>query len=608
LWLVPVRTEGTTYSRADEMAFRDDVLTMNDGEAVLESKDSANELVDFGQVPLASDGQEPQEPLRGDWLSPRSDDAPARTRSDEQKPDVSRDLVDIYFRQMGSADWLSREDELELAKRIEAAELALLTGLCQVPVLVRRIAQWAGEVIDGKLRLTQLLELSGSGEGMAEDDVAEDGAEQDSEEPDPTVETNGEGFANRENNPLLTARLERLVVLSQEIDLLSRDRIFASARGGAMARNALENLTGRMSCFACEAAALRLRADRVSELVALLKSERQMLAQSEQKLVRLSERSGIPHEQLLAHLTRALERDESGRAPSRARGVRKLSQYANDLAVIQSEFGAAADRTGLPVVDFRRVAAEVGKTWRELNSAREQMVRAHLRLVISIAKKYRRNSSLDLLDLVQEGNLGLMHAIEKFNYRRGVKVATYAVWWIRQAITRAIADQGRTIRIPVHMTETAAKVLRERRKLYQRAGTNPATKEVAARTGLSDTRVDQVLSMVQEPISLDVPVGEDGDATLGDLIATVDGPDPHAAAEASALQSAVAEAIGDLTPREQRVLRLRFGLGGAGDHTLEEIGKEFGVTRERIRQIEMKALEKLRKRSPSRKLAAFLDN
>jgi RNA polymerase primary sigma factor len=586
------------------MAFRDEVLEMND-EAVLECKDGANELVDFGQVTLASDGQEP---LRNDWLSPGSDDAPARIRSGEQKPDVSRDLVDIYFRQMGNADWLSREDELELAMRIEAAELALLTGLCQVPVLIRRIGQWAGEVIDGKLRITQLLELSGSGESMAEDDVVEDGTEQDSEDSDPTVETNGEGLANRENNPMLTARLERLVVLSHEIDLLSRERPLASARGGSTARNALENLTGRMSSFAGEAAALRLRADRVSDLVTQLKSERQMLAQSEQKLVRLSERSGIPHEQLLASLdTRALEQDAAERAPSRARGGRKLSQYSSDLAVIHSEFTEAADRVGLPVVDFRRVAAEVGKTWRELNSAREQMVRAHLRLVISIAKKYRRNSSLDLLDLVQEGNLGLMHAIEKFNYRRGVKVATYAVWWIRQAITRAIADQGRTIRIPVHMTETAAKVLRERRKLYQRAGTNPATKEVAARTGLSDTRVDQVLSMVQEPISLDVPVGEDGDATLGDLIATVDGPDPHAAAEASALQSAVAEAIGDLTPREQRVLRLRFGLGGAGDHTLEEIGKEFGVTRERIRQIEMKALEKLRKRSPSRKLAAFLE-
>jgi RNA polymerase primary sigma factor len=590
------------------MALRDDVLTMNDEEAVLECKDGANELADLGAVTLASDEREP---LR-DWPALRSDDAPepARIRPDEERPDVSRDLVDIYFRQMGSADWLSREDELQLAKRIEAAELALLAGICQVPVLVRRIAEWAREVIDGKLRLTQLVELSGSSEDVADDeDVAEDEAVRDAEDSDSTSEANGEGLASRENAPLLTDRLERLVDLAHEIDLLGRDRLLASARGREMARNGRADLTTRMSCFASEAAGLRLRADRVSELVTQLKSERQMLAQTEQKLLRLSEQSGIAHDQLLARLgAPVLVEDETERSSSGARRGRKLSRYANDLAAIQGEFAAAADRVGLPPADFRRVAADVSKAWRDLNSAREQMVRAHLRLVISIAKKYRRNSSLDLLDLVQEGNLGLMHAIEKFNYRRGVKVATYAVWWIRQAITRAIADQGRTIRIPVHMTETAAKVLRERRKLYQRVGTHPATKEVAARTGLSDTRVDQVLSMVQEPISLDVPVGEDGDATLGDLIATVDGPDPHAAAEASALQSAVAEAIGDLTPREQRVLRLRFGLGGAGDHTLEEIGKEFGVTRERIRQIEMKALEKLRRRSPSRKLAAFLDN
>lgn len=588
------------------MAFRDDVLAIKDEEAVLECKDGANDLADLNRVTLASGEQEPP---REDWQSPRLDDAPepARTRPEGERPDVSRDLVDIYFRQMGSADWLSREDELELAKRIEAAELAVLTGLCQVLLLVRRIAQWAREVIDGQLRLTQLVELSGSAE--AQEDVAEDEAVRDAEDPDSAFEANGEGVASRENAPLPTARLERLVDLAHEIDLLGRERPLASTCDREMARSVQAGLTAGMSSFASEAAALRLRADRVSDLVMQLKSERQMLAQTEQKLLRLSEQSGIAYEQLLARLdTHAPEQDESQRSASRARGGRKLSRYANEFAVIQDEFAAAADRVGLPLVDFRRVAAEVGKAWRELNSAREQMVRAHLRLVISIAKKYRRNSSLDLLDLVQEGNLGLMHAIEKFNYRRGVKVATYAVWWIRQAITRAMADQGRTIRIPVHMTETAAKVLRERRKLYQSAGTTPATKEVAARTGLSATRVDQVLSMVQEPISLDVPVGEDGDTTLGDLIATVDGPDPHAAAEASALQSAVAEAIDDLTPREQRVLRLRFGLGGAGDHTLEEIGKEFGVTRERIRQIEMKALEKLRRRGPARKLSAFLDN
>jgi RNA polymerase primary sigma factor len=242
---------------------------------------------------------------------------------------------------------------------------------------------------------------------------------------------------------------------------------------------------------------------------------------------------------------------------------------------------------------------------REVRRAREEMVTAHLRLVVAIAKKYRGRSSLDLLDLIQEGNMGLMHAVEKFNYRRGVKVSTYAVWWIRQAMARAIADQGRTIRIPVHMAETATKVLRERRKLYQKEGRDPAAEEVAARSGIPVARVEQVLTMVQDPVSLDVPIGEDGDATLGDLIEATDAVDPHAAAEGSALAQSVAEALAQLTPREQQILRMRFGIGGTTDHTLEEVGKVFGVTRERIRQIEAKALGKLRNPANAHKLAAF---
>jgi RNA polymerase primary sigma factor len=288
--------------------------------------------------------------------------------------------------------------------------------------------------------------------------------------------------------------------------------------------------------------------------------------------------------------------------------IEELNREQQTLRVVEQRPVEIAPRAGLPVSDFRNILAEVGKAQREIKAARERMLKAHLRLVVSIARKYHRKSSLELLDLIQEGNLGLMRAIEKFDYRRGVKISTYAVWWIRQAIARAIADQARTIRIPVHMTENAAKVLRERRWLYQKEGQDPSPDDIAARMRLPVGRIEQVLSLVQQPTSLDAPVGEDGDATLGDLIKAPDAVDPQAAAEASVLRDIVGEALADLTPREQRILRMRFGIGDTADHTLEEIGKEFGVTRERIRQIEAKALEKLRDPVRSHKLATFIED
>jgi RNA polymerase primary sigma factor len=355
--------------------------------------------------------------------------------------------------------------------------------------------------------------------------------------------------------------------------------------------------------------ALHLRPNRVSELAGELERERHLLQRAEQELLSLADRCGVARKEFLErHEGHELDPDWLNRVASlRVPCWRMLArQHGDRIAELRSELMAIAKRTGLPIADLRRVASEAAKAQGELNAARAQMVRAHLRLVVSVAKKYRRRGSLELLDLIQEGNIGLMHAVEKFNYRRGVKVATYAVWWIRQAIVRAVADQGRSIRIPVHMTEIASKVLRERGKIEQKEGRTPEISEIAARTGIPVARVKQVLSLVQEPTSLDLPIGEDGDATLGDLIEATDAVDPHAAAEASALRTALAEALAELTPREQRILRMRFGIDGAADHTLEEIGREFGVTRERIRQIEAKALAKLRHPLDARKLASFI--
>ncbi len=476
----------------------------------------------------------------------------ASSNGPQNSVSFSRSLVETYFRQMGDAAWLPREEEIALAKNIETSQRAILSGLCRVPTAVEQIARWACDVADGRFRLVDLFDLPsadfepGTGDSMQDHDAAAAG----SDDGDVAAPADaGPGSAS-----VATTRLQAILALADEIRLLSRKRLTEIIRNRDLGKKRRARLNECTARLADELAALRLHPNRLSDLIAELEGEQ--------------------------------------------RALRSIGQQPSEIV----------HRAGLPVPDFREIIVEIGKAQRAIKTTRERMVKAHLRLVVSIARKYHRKSSLELLDLIQEGNLGLMHAIEKFDYRRGVKISTYAVWWIRQSIARAIADQARTIRIPVHMTENATKVLRERRRLYQREGRDPGPAEIAAQLGIAVARVEQVLSLVQEPTSLDAPVGEDSDATLGDLIKAPDAVDPQAVAEASALRNIVGEALAELTPREQRVIRMRFGIGGATDHTLEEIGNEFGVTRERIRQIEAKALEKLRRPGHARKLATFIDN
>jgi len=518
----------------------------------------------------------------------------------------SGDLIDTYFRQMGGAELLSREDEIALAKRIEAARASVQASLCSVPMLVERIAQWGGALRAGELRLRDLVDLS-----MYHDAAGPDGgsiADPDAIDQDDELD----GAAEREAGLAseMAACLDGLSALAREITSTSRKRVSAIGRGRDLGKRARAQLERRVADFARGMEGLWLNPDRISDLLAELEREQKALHALEQELLRLAGRCGIARRELLARFVgHELDPDWLGQASVADAPAWKLlaQQHSERLDALRNEFVAIAQRVGLPIADWRQALAEVGRARRALAAAREEMVRAHLRLVISIAKKYRRNPSLDLLDLIQEGNMGLMHAVEKFNHRHGVKVSTYAVWWIRQSITRAIADQSRLIRIPVHMTETATKVLRERRKLYQRHGREAMPTDIAARVGVPVARVEQVLSMVQEPTSLDLPIGEDGDTTLGDLVKAPDAVDPHAAAEASALAGFVAEALAELAPREQRILTMRFGIGGTGEHTLEEVGKVFGVTRERIRQIEAKALAKLREPKRARKLVTFAE-
>jgi RNA polymerase primary sigma factor len=475
---------------------------------------------------------------------------------------LSRDLIDTYFRQMGGRELLSREGEIALAKRIEAAQLALLKNLYAVPMVVGQIVRWGEELREGCRSLRDLVDLSQSeveattaAAAGAEAKPVESADEHEHQEPDA-------------RDAAIIARLRRLNAPANEIAKLARARVDATARGRDISKARRARLEALLAKFAAAMGAVRLHPDRLADLMAMVDQERTALRQ--------------------------IERDRQ------RPGVAASAEFRESVL-------AFTRRVGLPIDAFSASASAVARARGEVRRGQEEMVRAHLRLVVAIAKKYRRFTSLHLLDLIQEGNLGLMHAVEKYDHRRGVKVSTYASWWIRQSIARAIADQGRTIRVPVHVTETTIKVSRERRRHYQRHGRDPAPDEIATRTGIPLPQVERALTTVPEPISLDAPVGEDGDATLADLIEAPDQDNPLAAAAAGELGKLVSEALADLTPREQRILRMRFGLGGASEHTLQEVGETFGVTRERIRQIEAKALEKLRRPDRARKLRTFVE-
>jgi len=507
---------------------------------------------------------------------------------------LNRDPLDIYFRHIAESELLTREQELALAKGIDAAQHELLSRLSGIPLVIERIGAWGDALREGNLRLAHIVDGAPS----------EASAEIDAEEPHDESDDRAVGAAEAE----LLPRLDAIGALSAEIARLVKKRIAALGRGKELSRPAAKRLDELLAEAASEIASLNLQQDRITDLLTEIEAEARHLRDTERELLRLAEGAGLDRAEIMERLFgRELDPDWltfSARADKVWRAFAKAN--AGPLAELAAEFKTIAERLGLPLAELRVALTGVARARRDLKRLREDMVRAHLRLVVAIAKKYRGYSSLDLPDLIQEGNLGLMRAVEKYNYRHGVKVSTYAIWWIRQSITRAMADQGRMIRVPVHMTQTARKVQRERRKLHQLQGHEPAAEEIAARSGIAKTAVEQALSLVQDPTSLDIPIGEDGDATLGDLIEATDSVDPHAAAEAAALRKCVAEALSQLTPREERILRMRFGIGMA-DHTLEQVGNAFGVTRERIRQIEAKALEKLGHPARAGKLATFTE-
>jgi len=530
-----------------------------------------------------------------DWLEPgvpmRRERSAATGSIANQVDDSqrSREPLDAYFRNLDNAKLLSRGEELALAKRIDEAQRALLICLCRIPLVVERVGAWGDQLRDGRLRLSYLLNAVPADELEAAEVIGDDGS----------LDVSAEAMDR-------IPRLELITPLSAEIAGLARKHIATLARGKELSRRERRRLDVLLSRAAADIADLHLQQDRISDLVAEVDTEARSLRRTERELLRLAEGRGIARAKVIDRLFgRELDPDWIGEATSLSdRGWCALVQtHAQRLGELRADFEAVARRLGLPLSELRLALTEVYQARRELKRLREEMVRAHLRLVVAIAKKYRGHSSLEFSDLIQEGNLGLMRAVEKYNYRRGVKVSTYAVWWIRQSITRAMADKGRMIRVPEQMAKTARKVHRERSKLQQH-GREPGSDEIAARSGIAKAQVEQALSLVQDPTSLDIPIGEDGDVTLADLIEAPEAVNPHTAAEAAALRECVAEVLAELTPREERILRMRFGIG-MPDHTLEQVGKTFGVTRERIRQIEAKALQKLSDPARTRKLLTF---